>query len=297
MNYLDELGRELAAVGIRGRLARRITIEIRDHLECDPGAELGSPSAIASRFADELGTVRTRRAAFVAFGGLALAGILFLVAGLIAVQGFPHRHQHSVLLGDLGVAMAALGSQVAFVAGTLAMMRGFRRRRSASVPRAEAVIVVRRATVALLAGLTATAGLALVAVEFDRGVPHSSTTLALVLLGLAALALASAAPAVLAAARVRPRTPGPRGDFFDDFGHLIPAPLRGHAWLIAVIVAGLVVVVVTAAGVSQHDPFDGAARGAADGLACLGGFAVLGGYLGLRPARTEQSDAGGHGGR
>lgn len=288
MSYLDELGRELAAVGIRGRLAKRITIEIRDHLECDPGADLGSPSAIASQFADELGTTRTCRAAFVAFGGLALAGILFLVAGLAAIQGFPHRHPRSVLLGDLGAAMAGLGAQIAFVAGALAMMRGLRRRRAPLMSRAEALIVVRRAAIALLSGLAAMAGLALVAVEFDRGVPQSSTTLALVMLGLAALALASAAPAVLAAARVRPTAAGPRGDIFDDFGRLIPAPLRGHSWLFALTVTGLVVVLVTVAGVSQQDPFDGAARGIADGLACLGGFALLGGYLGLRPARTER---------
>jgi hypothetical protein len=287
MSYPDELGRELAAAGIRGRLAKRITTEIRDHLECDPGAELGSPSAIAAQFADDLGTARTRRAAFAAFGGLALAGILFLLAGLTAVQGFPHRHPHSILLGDLGVAMAALGAQIAFVTGALAMMRGLRRRRAPVVPRAEAVIVVRRAAIALLVGLTAMAGLALVAIEFDRGVPRSSTSLAVVLLGLASLALAAAAPAVLAAGRVRPTAAGPPGDLFDDLGRLIPAPLRGHAWLFAVIVTGLVVSLVTVAGVSQQDPFDGAARGVADGLACLGCFALLGGYLGLRPARTQ----------
>ena len=73
---------------------------------------------------------------------------------------------------------------------------------------------------------------------------------------------------------------------FDDLGRLIPPPLRGHAWLFAFIVAGLVVVVVTGAGVSQQDPFDGAARGVADGVAYLGSFALLGRYLGLRPGRT-----------
>jgi len=38
--------------------------------------------------------------------------------------------------------------------------------------------------------------------------------------------------------------------------------------------------------VVQDDPFDGLARALADGLLCLGGFAVLGRYLGLRPARA-----------
>jgi hypothetical protein len=285
MSYPEELGRELTAVGIRGRLARRITTEVRDHLECDPEVDLGSPPAIAAQFADELGTVRTRRAAFVAFGGLALAGILLVMAGLTAVQGFPHRHPHSVLFGGLGAAMVALGAQIAFVAGTLAMMRGLRGRRAPVMPRAEAIIVVRRAAIALVAGLAAVAGLALVAIEFDRGVRRSSTSLALVLLGLAALGLVAAAPTVLAAARLRPTVAGPRGDIFDDLGRLIPPPLRGHAWRFAFIVTGLVVVLVTAAGVGQQDPLDGAARGVADSLACLGCFALLGGYLGLRPAR------------
>ena len=134
MSYPEELGRELAAVGIGGRLRQRITAEVRDHLECDPSADLGSPAAIAAQFADELGTVRTRRAAFAAFGVLALAGVLFVAAGLTAVSGFPHRHPHSVLLGDLGAVLAALGGQIALVTGTLAAERGLRRRAASVFP-------------------------------------------------------------------------------------------------------------------------------------------------------------------
>jgi hypothetical protein len=284
VSYPEELHRELAAVGIRGRLATRITAEVRDHLTCDPAAELGSPAAIAVQFADELGTARARRAAFVTFAALVLAGGLFLTAGLTAVSGFPHRHPHSAVLGALGVVMAALGAQIAFVTGTLAMMRGLRRRAASTVPRAEAIIVVRRATVALLAGAMAMAGLALLAGDYSRGVAHSSTLLALVLVGLATVGLAAAAPAVLSAARVRPTAAGSPGDIFDDLGRVVPAPLHGHPWLFALLVAGLVAVLVTLAGVSQQDPFDGASRGALDGLACLGCFALLGRYLGLRPA-------------
>jgi hypothetical protein len=39
---------------------------------------------------------------------------------------------------------------------------------------------------------------------------------------------------------------------------------------------------VALAGAVQGDPFDGLLRGVFEGLACLGGFAVLGRYLGLR---------------
>jgi len=285
--YPDELGRELAAVGIRGSRRDRIMAEIRDHLECDPQAELGPPAAMAGQFADELGTLRTRRAAFVAFAVLAVAGALFVAAGLAAVQGFPHRHPHSALLAGIGIVMAALGAQVALAAGTLAGLRGLRRRAASTVPRAEASILLRRATLALLAGVTAMAGLGLTAVEYDRGVPRSSTTLAVALLAAATVGLLAAMPAVLAAARVRPTAEGAAGDIFDDLGRLVPRPLRGHAWLLAFLVSGLIVVVVTVAGASQADPYDGAARGVADALAFLGCFALLGRYLGLRPARTS----------
>jgi hypothetical protein len=287
MSYLEELSRELGVVGIRGRLRDRITAEVRDHLECDPSADLGQPAAIAAGFADGLGTARSRRAAFVAFGALALAGVLFTAAGLTAVSGFPHRHPHSALLGTLGVGMAALGAQIALASGVLAVIRGLRRRTTVSLPRAEAIVLVRRTSIALLAGLTGMAGLAIVALEYNRGVPSSRTTVALVIIAAATLGLVAALPTLLSAARVRPTAEGSAGDIFDDLGRLVPKPLRGHVWLFALLVAGAVVVLVTAAGVSANDPFDGAARGVADGIACLGCFAVLGRYLGLRADRIS----------
>jgi hypothetical protein len=287
MSYPEELSRELAAVGISGPLRDRITTEIRDHLECDPGAELGSPAAMAAQFANELGTIRTRRAALGAFGALAVAAALSAAGFLIAVRGFPYRHPHSAALGAIAVWMAALGVQIALVSGTLAALRGLRRRNSPTVPRAEAIILLRRATLALLAGVTAMASLALAAIEYDRGVPRSSTTLAVVLAAVATVALLAASPAVLTAARVRPTAEGTAGDMFDDLGRLVPRPLRGHPWVLALLVSGLIVVALTVAGASQFDPYDGAARGVLDGLAFLGCFAVLGGYLGLRPGRTS----------
>jgi len=38
---IDELARELASVGIRGRRRERILTEFADHLTCDPEAQLG----------------------------------------------------------------------------------------------------------------------------------------------------------------------------------------------------------------------------------------------------------------
>jgi hypothetical protein len=72
--YLTEVGDELTKAGIRGRLRARILAELTDHLESDPGADLGDPARLARQFADELGTSRARTAAISAFAALALAG-------------------------------------------------------------------------------------------------------------------------------------------------------------------------------------------------------------------------------
>jgi hypothetical protein len=47
-------------------------------------------------------------------------------------------------------------------------------------------------------------------------------------------------------------------------------------------VALLVGVGVWVAGIAAADPLDGLLRGVLEALACLGGFAVLGRFLGLR---------------
>src|SRR3954447_12163390 len=80
MSFHERLPRELAAVGISGRLRPRILEEFDDHLASDPQADLGDPGELARQFADELGSFRARRAAVRSFAALALAGILFAVA-------------------------------------------------------------------------------------------------------------------------------------------------------------------------------------------------------------------------
>ena len=47
------------------------------------------------------------------------------------------------------------------------------------------------------------------------------------------------------------------------------------------VAIGLGIVVFLAAA-AQGDPFDGALNAAGEALACLGGFALFGRYLGLR---------------
>jgi hypothetical protein len=292
LSYQLRLARELAATGIKGATRRRILAEIEDHFACDPAADLGDPGALARQFADELGTRRARRAAFGAFAALAAAGALFAVA-VFAVQAAgglgEHVHQSAPTLGLAGIALSAVGAQVALVAGVLACMRALRRGREQILNRDETIVLVRRASVALTAGLLTMAGLALTAIGFKGHIPGWWSTLALCSAGAGALALAAGAPAVLMARSLQPRLEGSAGDLSDDLRGLMPAGLDAGGLGFALGVACVVALVIALAGVVQDDPFDGLLRGLADGLACTAGYLVLGRYLGIR--RTTASSA------
>jgi hypothetical protein len=286
VSYLDELSRELTRAGIGGHLRRRIVAEISDHLSCDPRAELGSARDLARQFADELGTARTRRAALVSFGALVVAGALVVVVSAATGRAgiaLPKARPTSPFLFDLGLALAALGGQVSLAAGLLTALRGLRRRRASVIVREEAVVIRRRSAVALIAGLACLAGVALVGLEASHA--HGWwRTLALASAGVGACSIAAAAVPLRRAREVLPLARGSAGDVFEDLGWAVPPPLRGHPWRLALTFAAGIAVLVAVAGIIQSDPYDGALRGIADGLACLAGFAVLGRYLGLRPA-------------
>ncbi|MGE5617609.1 MAG: hypothetical protein ACM3UX_01595 [Candidatus Woesearchaeota archaeon] len=283
MSYLERLDRDLAAAGIRGRRHARILSEFADHLRCDPDAQLGDPGELARQFADELGTVLARRAAFVAFMGLAVAGLLFGIGFISARrQLFVSASAATPPLGTLGAWMTVLGAQVAFVAGGLAALRALRRRSQGVISRDEAGVLTRRAAVGVGAGLVTMAGFGLSALALRGHVVGWWTTLALSLASAGILTLLAATPAVLAAARLRPLAAGSAGDLYVDFGPFVPRALHGRPWRFALAVAGTIVVVIAAVGIVQSDPFDGALRAVADGLACLVGFGVLGRFLGLR---------------
>jgi hypothetical protein len=275
---IDELGRELGAVGISGRLRRRILDELRDHLACDPEAQLGDPRGLARQFADELGTSRSRSAAFAGFGALAVAGLAYTVA-FVAEAGVsvPDLPAHSRVLGALAGATLVVAPQVAFVAGGLALVRAFRRRRDRAIPAAEVRLLLRRTGLALAAGAAAMGATALFGYEY--GV---ATGIAYVGAAVGGGALLLATPPVLAAARVHATAPGEPGDVFADVGELVPKRLRGDPWTFAQTVALLAGLAVALAGIAQSDPFDGLLRGLAEALACFAGFAGLGRFLGLR---------------
>ena len=282
MSYVEDLGRQLSAVGIRGRARTRVLAEIDDHLACDPGADLGDPKDLARRFADELGTSFACRSARDAFAGLAVGGVCFLVMGMTAAAagvGWSGARFDAPLSGVIATGLAAVAAQVAFVAGALGMWRAWWLRREPVISRAQATVLGRRAGVGLASGIVALAALAVAVLEL-KGAGSWWRVTAVAGAGLGELALLAALPSALAAARVRPTSDGDAGDLAADLAPIVAVNLSARA--LGLWVAAAVAVAIAAAGVIGGDPFDGALRGMADGAACLGGFALLGRYLGLR---------------
>lgn len=284
MSYPDGLGRELTAVGIGGRLRRRILAEVADHLECDPQAALGPPRAMARQFADELGTVRTRRAVWAGFAALTLAGLLvvaaFLTSGPVGFFG-QHGQFPTTTATEIGAILTVVAGQVAFAAGMLALLGVWTRGRGRLLACSEAVALHRRIGVAIACGLLALAGLALLGIGRPHLGTHAWVVFTIVGASVGAAGLLASVPALVAALGVRPAASGETGDVIDDLGPLAPPILRGHPWWFAVLVAGGLGLAVAALGVAKDDPFDGILRALMESAMCLGGFALLGPFLGL----------------
>jgi hypothetical protein len=235
---------ELARVGIRGRLAHRIELELDDHLRCDPSAQLGTPTEIAERFAVELRVVRTRRAAVVTFAALALCAVAVLVAA----------GRQPVGAANPGAGLAILAfAQIALVAGSLALLRAVLARTSGDLRLAQ-----RRSAIALAAGAGVCAAVA---------VDSPSTWLlvcALAPLPVLAVAAASTRRAVAvtgAASATKPEL-----------------PLSGLLVLGAIAVAG----VVAQGALFEHSAFEGFVRGSIEAAGLLAAVVLLGRPLGLR---------------
>jgi MFS family permease len=279
-DYLAELDRELASVGIRRRVRARILAESEDHLRSDPERldRFGGARALANSFASELGARASRRAAVGAFAALGVAGAVFAVSFVGASFAHVPPSDAWPLLAALVFPAIIVAPQVAFVAGSLALLRTLRRRERV-LPSAELSVINRRTGLALLAGLVTMAAVAIFALEL-RNVADGWWVL-ITLMGSAAagLLIVLAAIPTAGAARLRPSVAGEAGDVFDDLGL---AGYRDDPWRFARWVALGVGLAVWIAGVVQGDPIDGALQGFAEALACLGGFAVLGRFLGLR---------------
>ena len=287
MQYLNALDAQLARAGIRGARRGRIVAEFADHLSCNPDADLGDPATLATQFADELGTSFARTAAFRTFGALALAGILVVVR---AVALLPLTADGFGTADAVSLSIAAVAAQMAFVAGVLGLLRALRLRRCSTISREEASVLARRAGIGLVAGVVTIAAFPLS--EAYRAHPGAvtigrhPTNLWWPLASAAGVVmLVAAAPAVVRAARLRPRTAGPAGDMLGDLGPMQPVAARiagGSVNRLAFIVAAGIAIVLALAGVAADDPYDGILRGLLESGAFLGAYAVLGRYLAIR---------------
>lgn len=252
MTYLDDVERELAASGMPRRRRRRVVAELGDHLACDPSAQLGEPAYLARRFADELGTAYARRAGFAAFLSLVPFGVLFAL--LFAL----HQPANAPVL---------LGTQLAFVGGLLAALRAWRIRSAQVVPAAQATVLRRRVMLATTGAMLTVGGL----------VAGSQSPLTLTVAAVGACSIVVSIATLVPATRLRPVATGPAaGTIATDLGR------DASPWRLAFLIAAAVALCIAVNGLVQSDPFDGLAAGIADGAVCLGGFAALGRWLGLR---------------
>lgn len=288
MTYLNALEDELTAAGIPASRRRRILSEFADHLHEDPSAQLGVPRELAQQFADELGTRLARTAALRAFAALTFAGIslvaMFAAAGGSRGLGLVRHHAPATPTWTAPILLvAAVASQVALAAGLLALLRAWRLREERVISATDATVLARRSAIGLLGGVLTLAALPACAVAFPHAAGHTWTVFAWIVAGVGCVVLAAAAPTVIGSLRLRPTTEGEPRDLIADLGGWVPPGLTPTrcALLLALGIAAL----LSAQGVIVDDPYDGAARGILDAIACLGGFVVLGRYLGLRTAR------------
>jgi len=262
---MNDLRTQLARVGIRGRLARRIELELADHARCDPDARLGDARVIAERFATELRVPRTRRVTYHGFVALALTAASLVVAstGIEHARGWPAVGGTRSLVASLGGLTMALAAQVALVAGLLAMWRVLRGPEGGDVR-----IAQRRLGVALAAGAVVVAGHAAQTAALQPFLPSSWAAVALPALVVPVLALSACARELRAAAAL---VSG------------IPPARRAFPWSLVVATGGGAVLLMTVGSAfAERSWNEGVTRGAFELVAFGGCFAALGRYLGLR---------------
>jgi hypothetical protein len=308
--YLADLAH---ALELPRRARRRVLAEVRDHLECAAAARrvegLAPPAAavravaafgpadvVARRFAEELALAGTRRAtgaALVAvWNYLLLLAVSTQVAPLRAASPFAH---------DPADAIAWLAAQVAATCVGLSALRVVRHRRDGAVPAAKLRYMNRGGAVAVGAVLVSVAADAVAAAGAggpDRG--GTARTLLLVALGAVGIVAAGALAEVVRATR-RTRALArlddrPADDVFDDLAALAPlaagslGPARAHPWRLCCLTGAAAGALVGAAHLAgEGPPADpalvlavAAVFVAAEGLAVLACFALLGRFLGLR---------------
>ncbi len=258
---IDELGCELAAVGIRGRRRDRILTELSDHLACDPEARLGDPPELARQFADEYASDNARLTAFATFVALATVAVAVVVPQLTLPTVPDITGGRSTVLVGVATLALVVGAQVAFAAGSLAAVRALRLQGPADVP-----IVRRRAAVALAAGAATALGSALYAVNFHGIVPNWWYALTLAAAAVAGVPLLASAAAFVRAAGVRVSHVGPARGLRADLGPLAHPALIGSLATLAILIG---------TAFAEGSVVAGALRAAFEALLFVACFAAL----------------------
>lgn len=290
MSWLEEFDHELGVRRVRRTVRDRLVAELADHVACEedhssPAARtrLGAPREIAGQCADELASDEGRRAAFVAFGALALtaAALIATQLGLGAI-GYPGYDRGLTAAISLPSILAiVVGSQVALVAGLLAGWRALRRRRARVLPAAEIALIARRTRVALAAGLAVGISIGLLAVDYVTVLPAWWLALAFALSAVATASLAGAWRATSRAAATLTMAAGPSGDLFDDIPPL--RVLRGHPvrlWAGLALTSGAAMTLFE--WHAEHSLTEGLQRGIFEVLVFSLCFALLSRLVGAR---------------
>jgi hypothetical protein len=286
MNWLEALGDELTARGVRGREQSRIILELHDHIECAPGGELrlGDPAIVAATFADELAGARSRRSALYAFAALSLTALALAVSqftlGQIGYPGFKHGLTQVLFWPALvGIFIAP---QIALVSGTLAAVRAFRRRRVVTMPAAEVALLARRTRVALSAGMATAAGVELYVIDFSRRLPSWWLVLSAGLGVVAGTALIAARRELAGTLQLRSSVTGPAGDLSRDLPCLSDRGWHARPWRLVALATLLVALLVTAVEAhAERSLQEGIQRGLAEAIVAAAGLVLLGRALGI----------------
>jgi hypothetical protein len=264
---IEELRRELTAVGIRGRQRDRILAEFADHLACDPEAELGEPRTLATQFADELAIDSARHSALWTFGALAIVAFAVGVPQVTLPTVPDIAAGRSLLLVGPATLAVVIGSQLAFAAGCLAALRALRLRGPQDV-----TLVRRRVTVALAAGALTAAGSAAYAVNFWSIVPDWWAVLAVLCAIGAAVPLGVTAFASARSGSLQVSQPEPVRGLSADLGPF------ARPWAIGAA-AGLAVLAGTS--IVEGSLVEGALRAGFEAVAFAACFVTFRRYLGL----------------